>query len=140
MIYYQIVPKEKQFYSDNYVKCFGHNQKRPSTTRIWAVKFCLIFQILLGTIFMVKLRLASPRIPAWNITLAIHFLLRLFFFVEFRPGEITMNEFLGNNRSPRRPPSTSASKNIKMLGILVTAPIFQLFRARENLWVKIVTL
>ena len=72
---------------------------------------------------MVKLRLASPRIPAWNLTLAIHFLLRLFFFVEFRPGEITMNEFLGNNRSPRRPPSTSASKNIKMLGILVTARV-----------------
>ena len=48
-----------------------------------------------------------------------------------------MNYFLGNNCSPSHPPSTSASKNIKMLGIIVQPDFESFYICIKLLWLFI---
>ena len=48
-----------------------------------------------GSIVSVEFDPVLSRICSWNLTLGIHKLWRLFYFGEFRPGEISLNSFLG---------------------------------------------
>ena len=74
-------------------------------------EFLLVVNFL-ESMVLVEFDTVLSRIRSWNSTLGFHKLLRLSYFGEFRPGEISLNSFLGTE-SPTEHICFQAFKNVR---------------------------